>query len=167
MNSSSNVSADQDVSVAEAVRRLRRDWSGQAQVALILGSGLGELAEKVNAEAVFEYHVLPHFPRSTALAHKGRLVCGTLGGVSVVTMQGRCHLYEGYSVDETTVQRVYSTLAAVFPSVETWLPGGADMIMAALEDRPQPFRGSRQTVKTRPKRQDKCSCCACRPASQR
>ena len=75
---------------------IRSRWSGRADTAVILGTGLGELAEEVQAEAIIPYRDLPGFPHSTALAHKGRLVCGTLGGSPVVMMQGRCHLYEGY-----------------------------------------------------------------------
>ena len=79
-----------------AVAAIRSRWNGRADTAIILGTGLGELAEEVQAEAIIPYRDLPGFPHSTALAHKGRLVCGTLGGSPVVMMQGRCHLYEGY-----------------------------------------------------------------------
>jgi purine-nucleoside phosphorylase len=79
-----------------AVSAIRRVWPGQAAAGVILGTGLGDLAEEVSAEAVIPYSDIPGFPRSTALAHNGRLVCGTLGGRPVVMLQGRCHLYEGY-----------------------------------------------------------------------
>ena len=82
-----------------AVERVREQWSETPRYALILGTGLGDLAEQVEAEAVIPYQEIPGFPHSTALSHKSRLVCGRMHGVPVVTMQGRCHLYEGYSVE--------------------------------------------------------------------
>lgn len=64
-------------------------------VGLILGSGLGEIADAILPEAVIEYRDLPGFPRPTVSGHAGRLVLGRLGGVSVACLQGRVHLYEG------------------------------------------------------------------------
>jgi purine-nucleoside phosphorylase len=91
--------------VAAAVNAIRSRWAGEASTAVILGTGLGDLAEEVDAEevaasAVIPYRDIPGFPRSTALAHKGRLIGGTLGGRPVVMLQGRCHLYEGYAAGE-------------------------------------------------------------------
>lgn len=86
--------------VAEAEAYVRQSWAGEARVAIILGSGLGGLADQMQIEAALEYQQLPHFPHSTALAHRGRLVCGRLADTPVVTMQGRCHLYEGYDFDK-------------------------------------------------------------------
>jgi purine-nucleoside phosphorylase len=80
-----------------AVAAIRARWSGEAALGVILGTGLGELAEEVAADAVIAYRDIPGFPRSTAPAHKGRLICGTLGGRPVVVLQGRSHLYEGYA----------------------------------------------------------------------
>jgi purine-nucleoside phosphorylase len=68
--------------------------------AVILGTGLGDLAEEVDSPVVIPYRDIPGFPRSTALAHKGRLVVGTLAGRRVIMLQGRCHLYEGYAAGE-------------------------------------------------------------------
>ena len=62
-----------------------------------------ELAEQIEVETAFDYAELPNFPSSTALGHAGRLVCGSLAGQSVVAMQGRFHLYEGYHVDQATL----------------------------------------------------------------
>jgi purine-nucleoside phosphorylase len=87
-------------SVAGAVAAIRRHWSGRPQCAIVLGTGLGGLADLIDAEAVIPYRRIPGFPCSTALAHKGQLVCGRLRGVPVVAMQGRCHFYEGYSFDQ-------------------------------------------------------------------
>ena len=70
------------------------------QVALILGSGLGELGDQVEEPIYVPYEDIPHFRRSTTLGHKGRLVFGTLEGRRVAVMQGRMHYYEGYSMEE-------------------------------------------------------------------
>uniref|UniRef100_G3SSZ8 Purine nucleoside phosphorylase n=1 Tax=Loxodonta africana TaxID=9785 RepID=G3SSZ8_LOXAF len=66
------------------------------QVAVICGSGLGGLAEKVTQAQIFDYSEIPNFPRSTVPGHAGRLVFGFLNGRACVVMQGRFHLYEGY-----------------------------------------------------------------------
>lgn len=69
----------------------------EPEVALILGSGLGELADTADAEAVIDYKDIPDFPVSTAPSHKGRFIFKTIGNTKAVIMQGRVHLYEGYS----------------------------------------------------------------------
>jgi purine-nucleoside phosphorylase len=66
------------------------------QIAIILGSGLGSLADEVQMDAVFPYYEIPGFPVSTVAGHAGRLLLGTLAGKKVVVMQGRFHFYEGY-----------------------------------------------------------------------
>lgn len=76
--------------------------SDQPEIGLILGSGLGVLAEEIESPTVIPYHEIPHFPVSTVEGHKGQLVIGTLGGKTVVAMQGRFHYYEGYSLAEVT-----------------------------------------------------------------
>lgn len=70
------------------------------QVALILGSGLGELADEIDIVKTIDYKDIPNFPISTAPSHKGRFVFGYIGKAKVVIMQGRIHLYEGYSPKE-------------------------------------------------------------------
>ncbi|NLK35809.1 MAG: purine-nucleoside phosphorylase [Gracilibacteraceae bacterium] len=70
------------------------------RIALILGSGLGELAEEAEDKRVIEYKEIPGFPVSTVQGHKGRLVFGKMGGKRVVFMQGRFHYYEGYNMKE-------------------------------------------------------------------
>ncbi len=69
-------------------------------VALILGSGLGALADELDTVATVDYHEIEGFPVSTVLGHKGRFVFGTFGEVKVVIMQGRVHFYEGYSAED-------------------------------------------------------------------
>ena len=88
---------------AEAAAAIQQRWSVKPQLALILGTGLGELAELIEADVVIDYSEIPHFPRSTAIGHRGRLICGSWQGISLVAMQGRCHLYEGYSWSQITL----------------------------------------------------------------
>jgi purine-nucleoside phosphorylase len=70
------------------------------QIALVLGSGLGAFADEFTQSTKISYTKIPHFRQSTALGHAGRLVIGKVGNVAVAAMQGRVHLYEGYSVKE-------------------------------------------------------------------
>ncbi len=72
-------------------------------VGMILGTGLGGLTEEINTEASFDYEDIPHFPRSTAMSHRGRLICGKLKEVPVVAMEGRFHMYEGYPLSQITL----------------------------------------------------------------
>lgn len=74
---------------------------------------MGNLANHLRREMVLSYREVPHFPRSTALGHKGQLVCGALAGVAAILMDGRSHLYEGYSVEQITLPvRVIRALGA-------------------------------------------------------
>jgi purine-nucleoside phosphorylase len=70
------------------------------QIALVLGSGLGAFADEFASATKIPYVRIPHFPRSTAIGHAGQLVIGAVGHVAVAGMQGRVHLYEGYSAKE-------------------------------------------------------------------
>jgi purine-nucleoside phosphorylase len=88
--------------IQEAVAAVRARWAGKPVAGIILGTGLGKLTEDIDAEAVFPYEDLPHFPRPTAPSHKGQLVCGRLAGKTVVAMEGRFHFYEGYSLQQIT-----------------------------------------------------------------
>ncbi|MGX7196318.1 purine-nucleoside phosphorylase [Enterococcus olivae] len=69
---------------------------------LILGSGLGELADEIEDAVVISYHEIPHFPVSTVVGHAGQLVYGTLSGKKVLALQGRFHYYEGHSMQTVT-----------------------------------------------------------------
>jgi purine-nucleoside phosphorylase len=88
--------------IQEAAAAVRAKWSGTPKVGIILGTGLGKLAEEIRVEVTFRYEDLPHFPRSSAPTHKGQLVCGTLAGKTVVAMEGRFHFYEGYRLQAIT-----------------------------------------------------------------
>ncbi len=70
---------------------------------IVLGSGLGKLADKIENATVIKYTDVPYFPTSTAIGHKGNFIFGILGGKYVVAMQGRFHYYEGYSMDKVTL----------------------------------------------------------------
>lgn len=72
-------------------------------IALILGSGLGDYADTIKQEAVLEYKDIEGFPVSTVAGHKGRFVFGYVGNVKVVVMQGRVHYYEGYSMEDVVL----------------------------------------------------------------
>ncbi len=99
--------------IQEAVASIRQHWNRPARVGIILGTGLGTLAEQIDVEASIEYDTIPHFLRSTATSHRGRLVCGLLGGVSVVAMEGRFHAYEGADLKRVTLPvRVMKALGA-------------------------------------------------------
>ncbi|QDV33305.1 purine-nucleoside phosphorylase [Tautonia plasticadhaerens] len=89
--------------VRDAVSAVRARWSGTGRVGIVLGTGLGKLASEIAAEASISYEEIPHFPRPTGVqGHAGRLVCGTLAGLPVVAMEGRFHLYEGFTPAEIT-----------------------------------------------------------------
>src|SRR5271156_3374610 len=70
------------------------------KIALVLGSGLGAFADELSSAKRIPYHKIPGFPRSTVEGHAGQLVIGKLGDIAVAAMQGRVHLYEGYSAKE-------------------------------------------------------------------
>ncbi|MCR2042639.1 purine-nucleoside phosphorylase [Anaerosalibacter massiliensis] len=71
-------------------------------IGIILGSGLGELAEKIENKTIIKYDEIPNFPISTVEGHKGRLILGDLENKKVVAMQGRFHFYEGYPLEDVT-----------------------------------------------------------------
>jgi purine-nucleoside phosphorylase len=86
--------------VAEAANAVRTRAELRPRVALILGSGLGELADEIQSASVVPYQQIPNFPVSTVAGHAGQLVLGELQGTPVVAMRGRIHFYEGYSLRE-------------------------------------------------------------------
>ena len=71
----------------------------QPEIGIVLGSGLGKLAEQIEHPLVIPYKDIPGFPVSTAIGHKGNFIVGTLGGKTVIAMQGRIHYYEGYGME--------------------------------------------------------------------
>ena len=99
--------------IKEATDYIRNIWDKKAEVGIVLGTGLGNLAKKIETDAVLSYTDIPHFPRSTVETHAGKLILGRLEGKTVVAMQGRFHLYEGYSAQQVTFPiRVMKELGA-------------------------------------------------------
>jgi purine-nucleoside phosphorylase len=99
--------------VQAAAAFIRAAWDRAPHAGIILGTGLGSLVKEIQEEASLEYEQIPHFPRSTAIGHRGRLVCGRLGGLPVLAMEGRFHMYEGYPLDQITLPvRVMKALGA-------------------------------------------------------
>jgi len=99
--------------VMEAVTAIQAHTLQKPAVALILGSGLGDLVAELRDAVAIPYAQIPHFAHSTAIGHAGRLLIGMLEDVPVVVMQGRLHLYEGYSLPVLTLPvRVMHSLGA-------------------------------------------------------
>jgi purine-nucleoside phosphorylase len=124
--------------IEESVRAIRERTALSPSTALVLGTGLGGLAERIRVETVIPYEQIPHFPLSTVESHSGRLLLGTLGGRPVVAMQGRFHRYEGYTLQEVTFPvRVMRALGAETLVVSNacggmnplWAPG--DLVLIA------------------------------------
>lgn len=96
------------MSVIERVRQaalyVEQQLDGRKPVAgIILGSGLGKLADKIEDPLVIPYKDIPGFPVSTAIGHKGNYIVGNLGGKCVIAMQGRIHYYEGYNMEQVVL----------------------------------------------------------------
>lgn len=99
--------------IQEAVSTIRKVWDKTPHAGIILGTGLGNFAEKIEVDATLDYADIPHFPHSTATSHRGRFVFGTLRGLSVMVMEGRFHQYEGYPLSQITLPvRVMKALGA-------------------------------------------------------
>ncbi|WP_100010740.1 purine-nucleoside phosphorylase [Lentibacillus sediminis] len=88
--------------IQEASSYIKKHLSGEPAIGLILGSGLGVLAEEIQHAVHLPYKDIPHFPESTVSGHKGQLVAGQLEGKQVIAMQGRFHYYEGYNMQQVT-----------------------------------------------------------------
>ena len=94
-----------------AARFIQKKTKLRPKIALVLGSGLGAFADEFAGAMRIPYAKIPHFPRSTAIGHAGQLVIGNVDGVEVAGMQGRVHLYEGYSAQDVAFPiRVFSRL---------------------------------------------------------
>jgi purine-nucleoside phosphorylase len=99
--------------VQAAAAVVRDKFPEPPKAAVILGTGLGQLATEIDVRATIDYSDIPGFPLSTVESHDGRLLCGTLGGKPVVVMQGRFHRYEGYTLQQVTFPlRVLRALGA-------------------------------------------------------
>ena len=98
--------------IREAAAFIKENIGGKTpEVGIVLGSGLGKLADVIEAEAVIPYAKIPNFAKSTAIGHKGNFIFGKLAGKYVCAMQGRFHYYEGYPMEQVTLPiRVMATL---------------------------------------------------------
>jgi purine-nucleoside phosphorylase len=149
-----------------AVDYVQNRWPQAPRFAIILGTGAGELADTVEAEQILSYTEIPGFPRSTALGHKGQLVCGTLAGQPVVAMQGRFHLYEGYPFELATLPiHVLHQLGMEYLFVTNAAGGinpkfGSGQIMAISSHMDLMFRSSalfqRNFIQSRPRFRTDC-----------
>ncbi|MFQ5447751.1 MAG: purine-nucleoside phosphorylase [Saprospiraceae bacterium] len=88
--------------IQEAVEFIRQRTDFQPATGIILGTGLGRLADEIEAETTIDYKDIPHFPESTVQSHRGKLIFGKLAGTPVAAMAGRFHYYEGYSMRQVT-----------------------------------------------------------------
>ncbi|MCA9027149.1 MAG: purine-nucleoside phosphorylase [Planctomycetaceae bacterium] len=110
--------------IQDACGFIRSQWDRQPHAGIILGTGLGSLAEQIDVEVTINYGDIPHFPVSTAVSHAGRLVCGNLEGLPVMAMEGRFHMYEGYPLKQITLPvRVFKAMGAELMIVSSAVGG--------------------------------------------
>lgn len=88
--------------IKETVQWLKEQGITAPSVGIVLGTGLGKFAEKIEAEKVIPYDQIPNFPVATVESHSGKLIYGAIGNTKVLAMQGRFHYYEGYSMQQIT-----------------------------------------------------------------
>ena len=139
------------VKIHTAADYIAKKIEGRKPVAgIVLGSGLGKLADSIEDKIIIPYKDIPEFPQSTAVGHKGNFICGTLGGKTVLAMQGRFHYYEGYSMDLVTISiRVMKLLGVEYLFVSnaagacnpTYKVGDLVIIMDHISLLPNPLIG--------------------------
>jgi purine-nucleoside phosphorylase len=110
----------------KAVEYIEDRLSIKPSIGLILGSGLGEMADRIEEKTIIDYSEIPGFPVSTVKGHAGRLVAGRLMGKELVAMQGRFHFYEGYSMEEVTFPVRVMRLLGVDSLIVTNAAGGVN-----------------------------------------
>lgn len=113
--------------IQEAADYVRTKITEAPEIGLILGSGLGGIAEKIENKREIPYREIPHFACSTAPGHKGQLVAGKLGGMNVICMQGRLHYYEGHSMESIIFPIRVMKLLGVRTLIVTNAAGGVNL----------------------------------------
>ena len=122
--------------ITKAVEYIKSKITGEYEIGIILGSGLGTLGEKIENPQFVDYANIPDFPVSTAPGHVGRFVFGTLNGKKVMCMQGRIHLYEGYPVENVVMPIRVMKMMGVKKLIVTNAAGGINgtMVEFKMED---------------------------------
>jgi len=122
---------DQLRKVKESVAFLKKETELRPHIAIVLGTGLGGLADKIKAAAVIPYKNIPNFPISTVVSHEGRLIFGSLGGKKVAALQGRFHFYEGYETKEITFPIRVMAAMGIHTLIISNAAGGLDLSFQA------------------------------------
>lgn len=113
--------------IIEAANYIKNKIENKPEIGLVLGSGLGSLADEIEDKVIVKYEDIPGFPVSTVEGHAGQLVFGKLSGKDVVAMQGRFHYYEGYDISDVVLPiRVLSNIG-IKSLIVTNAAGGVDM----------------------------------------
>lgn len=110
----------------ESAEYIKQFADANEAIGIILGSGLGNLAEEVEEAVIISYKDIPHFPMTNVLGHAGRLVIGKLNGVKVVCMQGRFHFYEGYDMKIVSMPIRVMKLLGIRSLIVTNAAGGVN-----------------------------------------
>lgn len=110
--------------IEEAVEYIKSRIKVEPEIGIILGSGLGSLADEVGNPTIVEYKDIPNFPQSTVQGHEGRMVIGTLQGKNVIVLQGRFHYYEGHQMSSVTMTVRVMKLLGVKSLIVTNAAGG-------------------------------------------
>ena len=124
---SSKKSGTEFTQATQAAKFILSKTKLRPKIALVLGSGLGGFADEFTKATRIPYKKIPHFPQSTAIGHAGRLVIGNVGDVPVVGMQGRVHLYEGYSAQQVAFPIRVFQRAGVKALIVTNAAGGINL----------------------------------------
>lgn len=111
----------------QAADYLSTKFDATGAIGVVLGSGLGDLADEIENPVVVDYADIPNYPIATVPGHKGRLISGTLNGVKVLCMQGRYHFYEGYDMQTITMPVRVMKLLGVKYLILTNAAGGANI----------------------------------------
>ncbi|HUF18892.1 MAG TPA: purine-nucleoside phosphorylase, partial [Thermoanaerobaculia bacterium] len=117
--------------IDEAADHIRSRTALEPKIAIILGSGLGGFADRVEADAIIPYREIPHAAASNVAGHSGRMIIGQAAGVPVLVMQGRVHFYEGYSMEEVVFLARVAGRLGVSTAIVTNAAGGVNTSYAA------------------------------------